>query len=291
MIKFLKRIKRTVKKIQDDIQRKLAKDIDYLYKESPYNKLMVELDRISDFDQYKDYTIFREAFEKKLRKIARFFPYVKWRGEMYGFKAFKGHLSLREAGIDKTQLNTRMRFSIEIIKEYFLSAKKAFLTENETPYHKQLASLGWFDLSTSVYAPGHPLHQDMTQLTFADNSFDLTMSYEDLEHIPDYRTVLKELYRITKPGGHVLISVPFGFVKEKTLVRATVDSEGEITHLMEPDYHGDPVLPQGILCFYHFGWDLLEDFKNAGFSRAKVVVGHDIDKLLLDELLFIVAEK
>ncbi len=47
-----------------------------------------------------------------------------------------------------------------------------------------------------------PFAQDAACLTYADNSFDLCMTYKDLEHIPDYKAVISELYRVTKPGGH-----------------------------------------------------------------------------------------
>ena len=46
------------------------------------------------------------------------------------------------------------------------------------------------------------------QLPFADNSFDLVICSEVLEHIPDYQGLLKELQRVLKPGGQFALSVP-----------------------------------------------------------------------------------
>ncbi|MDB5116117.1 MAG: methylase involved in ubiquinone/menaquinone biosynthesis [Mucilaginibacter sp.] len=288
---MIKRIKRTVRKAQRTVQKALAKNIDHLYQDSPYNKLMAELEKKEDYANYQQYTQFRKDFEKKLLKVAETFTYVRMHGTLYHFNRFKNLFSLREACTDHTGLNSRMRFSLEIIKQYFLNAKKVYLTENGTNYHRNLTSLDKFEVVTSIYKPGDALHQDLTQLTYVDNSFDLCMSFEDLEHIPDYKTVIKELYRVTKPGGHVLLSAPFIFENDKTIVRATIDEKGEVTHLLEPEYHGDPVLPLGILCYYHFGWDLLDSFRDAGFKSVKIVTGYDIDQLILDTLLFIVAEK
>lgn len=49
---------------------------------------------------------------------------------------------------------------------------------------------------------------DAMQLPFADNTFDKIICSEVLEHIPDYRAVLKEIERVLKPGGLFCASVP-----------------------------------------------------------------------------------
>jgi SAM-dependent methyltransferase len=291
MIKLLKKIKRALKNSQNYIQKAIAKNINHLYHQSPYNKLMAELDGKADFEKYQPYSLYRKEFEQKIRELSRWFAYFKLHGTLYHLNRSKEGLKFREAFINYTGLNSRMRFSLEILEKYFTNAKEVYLTEHDTNYHKSLQSLGKYNLTTSIYKHGDELHQDMTGLTYADNSFDLCMSFEDLEHIPDYQAVIKELYRVTKPGGHVLLSAPFILENDHTLVRATTNSAGEIIHLLPPEYHGDPVLPQGILCYYYFGWDLLDVFRDAGFSSVKVVTGYDIDKMILDTLLFIVAEK
>ena len=49
---------------------------------------------------------------------------------------------------------------------------------------------------------------DALSLPFADNSFDRLICSEVLEHIPDYAGALAEIWRVTKPGGRIGISVP-----------------------------------------------------------------------------------
>jgi len=46
------------------------------------------------------------------------------------------------------------------------------------------------------------------ELPFPDNSFDRVICSEVLEHIPDYRGMLKEIDRVLKPDGIMAISVP-----------------------------------------------------------------------------------
>jgi len=49
---------------------------------------------------------------------------------------------------------------------------------------------------------------DALCLPFADESFDVVICSEVLEHIPNYIAAIAELSRVTKPGGHLCITVP-----------------------------------------------------------------------------------
>lgn len=46
------------------------------------------------------------------------------------------------------------------------------------------------------------------KLPFADNSFDVLLSHEVLEHVEDDRQAVLEAYRVLKPGGRLVIFVP-----------------------------------------------------------------------------------
>ncbi len=49
---------------------------------------------------------------------------------------------------------------------------------------------------------------DITQIPFPDNSFDYVIAIHVLEHIPDDIKAMKELYRVLKPQGTAILSVP-----------------------------------------------------------------------------------
>jgi SAM-dependent methyltransferase len=49
---------------------------------------------------------------------------------------------------------------------------------------------------------------DATRLEFGDESFDFVFSFHALEHIPDYRTALREMRRVLNPRGGYLIGTP-----------------------------------------------------------------------------------
>jgi ubiquinone/menaquinone biosynthesis C-methylase UbiE len=49
---------------------------------------------------------------------------------------------------------------------------------------------------------------DARSMRFRDNSFNSVLSVSVLEHIPKVREVLKEVYRVLRPGGKLLFTVP-----------------------------------------------------------------------------------
>ena len=113
-------------------------------------------------------------------------------------------------------------------------------------------------------------HEDVTALTLPTASLDLICSFDVIEHVPDYRRGLREFSRCLAPGGLLLLSTPFFLDQPRTKVRAVLRMDGSITHLHAPEYHGDPLSADGALCFYHFGWSLLDDLRQARFVDVAV---------------------
>jgi ubiquinone/menaquinone biosynthesis C-methylase UbiE len=50
---------------------------------------------------------------------------------------------------------------------------------------------------------------DGARLPVLDGSIDTVLSTEVLEHVPDPRSLVTEMARVLKPGGHLLLTVPF----------------------------------------------------------------------------------
>ena len=59
--------------------------------------------------------------------------------------------------------------------------------------------------------------EDIQNLTLSDNQYDLILCNHVLEHVPDDKKSLQELYRILKPGGKLLLTVPGNFKRSKTI--------------------------------------------------------------------------
>jgi hypothetical protein len=108
-------------------------------------------------------------------------------------------------------------------------------------------------------------HQDLTKLTYPDRSFDLAVTQEILEHVPDLPSAMYELARILRPGGVMLSTFPFRWEAQDTEVSARLRN-GQIEHLMVPQYHSDPQRSEGALVFQTPGWDVLDLAAKSGFS-------------------------
>lgn len=55
----------------------------------------------------------------------------------------------------------------------------------------------------------HDIYSDIVSIPVEDNSFDFILCTEVFEHVPEPIQAMKELVRICKPGGKILITAPF----------------------------------------------------------------------------------
>jgi hypothetical protein len=110
-------------------------------------------------------------------------------------------------------------------------------------------------------------HEDAESLSFEDQTFDLITSNDVLEHVNAPERAMSEMYRILKPAGEVLITIPFHLFTAKNVRRALL-KEGKIEHLLPPSYHGNPISSEGSLVFHDFGWEFVEQLRESGFQEV-----------------------
>lgn len=183
-------------------------------------------------------------------------------------------------------MSARLRVAVAMLSAVAGASDRIYVTEQSTPLYAALQSR-YRDIRGSEFEPDDKKRQvmaaylaglggsgavnfeDVTRLTMADGSRDVVLSFDVLEHVPDYRAALREFARVLRPGGVLQATFPFTDARD-TLVRARLLDSGDIEHLMEPEFHGDPI-GGPVLCFYHFGWDVLEEARLAGFSHAEMV--------------------
>lgn len=110
--------------------------------------------------------------------------------------------------------------------------------------------------------------EDLEALTFEDESFDLVITSDILEHVRQPLQALQEIHRVLAPGGHHIFTVPFPYPPlEKT--RPRVDVSGpEDRHILPPVYHGSPTSPEGSLVYNDFGLDLVAQLRDIGFETS-----------------------
>lgn len=200
-------------------------------------------------------------------------------------------------------LNNRKRAAFHLLMDAIPLAKHAriYLTEQTTDLYinvrkKFAGTVGSEYLGDSI-AKGHAgadgiRNEDLTQLTFAGGEFDAILSLDVIEHIPDFKRAFAECARVLKPGGKMLWSVPFDINSVPNKIRARLRPDGSVEHLLPPEYHVDRLNPEGCLCFQHFGWEMLEEMKEAGFSSAHAVCFYSpVYGYIGGEQLIFVAEK
>ena len=110
-------------------------------------------------------------------------------------------------------------------------------------------------------------NQDMSNLTFEDESFDLVLHSEVLEHVPDFRRAHSESIRVLKSGGELIFTVPVQLHSDKTFSRFTLDSLGGLILKAPFIWHGwaggpFSILPkrEDYLELHSFGADVLSQF-------------------------------
>lgn len=196
-------------------------------------------------------------------------------------------------------LNNRMRAVVHVFDlEYHPNRKSSiYITEQTTSLYK-LFKRSFLNVCGSEYLEDSVKYgscnrkgirnEDLTRLSFTSNQFDFVLSFDVFEHIPNYKKALAECCRCIKPGGVLFFTVPFIRTSEKNIVRAYLSETGEIVHLFPPEYHGDPINPDGCLCFHHFGWEILKDLKIVGFedSQALLYWSKDFGYLGGEQLIF-----
>lgn len=186
-------------------------------------------------------------------------------------------------------LNSRMRALIDYLRRLRAGADGArlgrvYCAERTTPSYPVLKRL-FAEVTGSEYlgpdktpgqssllVKGYPQlvrHEDLTRLSFAANSFDLVVTQDVFEHIPDYRQAFRECARILDGGGMLVFTIPFFFDQQATRVRASLHPDGRIEHHLPAEFHGNPVSNEGSLCFQNFGWDVLDTLNDSGFMNAR----------------------
>ena len=100
--------------------------------------------------------------------------------------------------------------------------------------------------------------EDLEQQTFDDESFDLVITQDVMEHIFHPDRAYREIWRTLKPGGLYLHTTPIYKDHLTTERRASLAKDGTVVHLAEPEYHGNPIDPKGSLVTFHYGYDLAD---------------------------------
>jgi hypothetical protein len=195
-----------------------------------------------------------------------------------GHGKLRGESSWRE-GLQYNGVGSRGRGVMHVIegilKEGNVKWPKIYATEGFSPFAMRLRKLyphflgSEFTLDPEQQRQLYPIPcEDLLDLTLLSDSFDIVSTNEVLEHVPSIDRALHEICRVLHPGGWHVGTVPFHYFDAAATRRAVLSESGEVFHLLEPEYHVDPLNDNGALVFEIPGWDIIERAQQAGFSRA-----------------------
>ena len=121
--------------------------------------------------------------------------------------------------------------------------------------------------------------EDLTQLTFETNSFDLVITSDIFEHVFNAQQAFREIYRVLDHGGVHIFTIPIKLpIPEKSVDRAILEN-GKIKYLLEPVYHraGDG---SDCLVVTDWGQNLFTLLAEIGFRTRAIRRSNCIDDFL-----------
>ncbi len=128
-------------------------------------------------------------------------------------------------------------------------------------------------------------NEDLTRLSFSDESVHLIVACDVLEHIERLESALSEISRVLAKDGYFLFTVPLSTVRREqggaiftTLngsptYRKAWTANGTISFIGEPEFHLDPNSDDGIAAYWSFGPDVCAFLKGLSNFEVREIVG------------------
>lgn len=174
----------------------------------------------------------------------------------------------------KCNTKPRQRAFISVLNQQFPNWRG--MKVHESSPHLDIIKKECIDYSASQFYPGKKLGErygeftceDLSRLTFPDESFDLLLTQDVFEHVINPEPAFAEIARVLKPGGAHVFTMPWYPELQKTVIRAK-EVDNEIVHMEEPVYHGNPISDSGSLVTRDWGLDFPEIiFRTSGLMTT-----------------------
>ncbi|MEM2001671.1 MAG: methyltransferase domain-containing protein [Thermofilaceae archaeon] len=170
-------------------------------------------------------------------------------------------------------LSGQVGFTLHSLSDlHRLSSLSIYNTEASGSLHAALSRLSGYVASEYFgpgYLPGEMVngvrHEDLTALSFPDASFDIVLSSDVLEHVSNPYQAHREIWRVLRPGGRHIFTVPFHQTRYLDEVLAEPGEGGTPRVVKKALYHDDPLRPEGALVYTIFSLEMLIQLAHIGF--------------------------
>lgn len=131
---------------------------------------------------------------------------------------------------------------------------------------------------------------DLEQQWFSDESFDVFVALDVMEHVFDPVRAIKEISRTLKKAGIALMTFPIQKDQVDAFNRRAERTPSGLTFLKPAEYHGNPVSDAGSLVTIDYGYDIHTEIASwsdfdaeiARFSSARLgILGEYTEVLIL----------
>lgn len=104
---------------------------------------------------------------------------------------------------------------------------------------------------------GNFRNENLEQQTFADESLDIVVSLDVMEHVYNPDRAFVEIWRTLAPGGYHICTFPTRKAAVKGAERRFVYGEkGERIDHKPPEFHGNPIDAAGSIVTFDYGYDI-----------------------------------
>jgi Methyltransferase domain len=109
--------------------------------------------------------------------------------------------------------------------------------------------------TADLHQPGVTHRVDIARTGLPDAGYDVIIANHVLEHIPDDRQAMRELFRLLRPGGTALLTVPVNATRQQTYENPAITAPaGRYAHFGAEDH------------VRYYGLDFADRLAEAGFT-------------------------
>jgi len=105
-----------------------------------------------------------------------------------------------------------------------------------------------------------------------------------MEHVFCPDQAFSEIGRTLKPGGAHVFTVPIINKHSPTRQRA-ISEKGVVKHMESPQYHGNPIDPNGSLVTFDWGYDICQRIFNVSGLFTHVIQIDDLENGIRAEFI------
>ena len=147
--------------------------------------------------------------------------------------------------------------------DFFSAPLKVLHFAPEQAFYKRFRSLKNLSYTTTdLNSPLADVKADICNLPFEDNSFDVILCNHVLEHIPNDKKAMQELFRVLRPNGWGIFQIPQDLQRTTTFEDHSITDKKERAKIFGQYDH-----------VRIYGWDFFDKLKSVGFKAEAIAYG------------------